>query len=79
LKLADSGDSTQDGSFYDSASIILLTATEEIEPMLKNDRWITEQAQQGMIEPFEPTLVRSVSADGNGTLRKVLSFGLSFN
>ncbi|MBD3882494.1 dCTP deaminase [Phormidium tenue FACHB-886] len=45
--------------------------------MLKNDRWIHEQAQLGMIEPFEPKLVRSVSADGNGLLRPVLSFGMS--
>jgi len=45
--------------------------------MLKNDRWILEQAQNGMIEPFEPHLIRSVSADGNGLTRKVLSYGLS--
>jgi dCTP deaminase len=48
-----------------------------MEPMLKNDRWILEQAQNGMIEPFEPHLIRSVSADGNGLTRKVLSYGLS--
>lgn len=45
--------------------------------MLKNDRWIVEQAENGMIEPFEPRLVRSVSLDGNGLLRPVLSYGLS--
>ncbi len=45
--------------------------------MLKNDRWILEQAQNGMIEPFEPQLIRSVSVDGNGLTRKVLSYGLS--
>lgn len=45
--------------------------------MLKNDRWIVEQAENGMIEPFEPRLVRSVSVDGNGLLRPVLSYGLS--
>nr|WP_088894445.1 dCTP deaminase [Leptolyngbya ohadii] len=45
--------------------------------MLKNDRWILEQAQNGMIEPFEPHLIRSVSVDGNGLTRKVLSYGLS--
>lgn len=45
--------------------------------MLKNDRWIVEQAKDGMIEPFEPGLVRSVSVDGNGLLRPVLSYGLS--
>jgi dCTP deaminase len=48
-----------------------------MEPMLKNDRWILEQAQNGMIEPFEPQLIRSVSVDGNGLTRKVLSYGLS--
>lgn len=45
--------------------------------MLKNDRWILEQAQNGMIEPFEPHLIRSISVDGNGLTRKVLSYGLS--
>lgn len=45
--------------------------------MLKNDRWITEQAKQGMIEPFEPQLVRHVSLDTNGLGRPVLSYGLS--
>jgi dCTP deaminase len=45
--------------------------------MLKNDRWIIEQAQKGMIEPFESRLIRSVSVDGNGTIRPVLSYGLS--
>ncbi|WP_439648889.1 dCTP deaminase [Leptolyngbya ohadii] len=50
---------------------------QEQEPMLKNDRWILEQAQNGMIEPFEPHLIRSVSVDGNGLTRKVLSYGLS--
>ncbi|KAB8335153.1 dCTP deaminase [Scytonema tolypothrichoides VB-61278] len=45
--------------------------------MLKNDRWIIEQAQLGMIEPFEPSLVRAVSIDSTGLLRPVLSYGLS--
>ena len=39
--------------------------------MLKNDKWILEQAQKGMIEPFEPELVRHVEQ------RKVISYGLS--
>lgn len=39
--------------------------------MLKNDRWILEQAQKGMIEPFENTLVRQVEG------RQVVSYGLS--
>ncbi|MBD2018858.1 dCTP deaminase [Leptolyngbya sp. FACHB-36] len=45
--------------------------------MLKNDRWIIEQAKTGMIEPFEPKLVRAVSLDGNGLTRPVVSYGLS--
>ena len=48
--------------------------------MLKNDRWIHEQALQGMIAPFEPKLIRTVAADGSdgmGLGRKVLSFGMS--
>ena len=28
--------------------------------MLKNDRWITEQAEQGMLEPFQTGLVLSL-------------------
>lgn len=43
--------------------------------MLKNDRWIYEQAQRGMIEPFCPELVRRV--EWNGQMRPVLSYGLS--
>ena len=39
--------------------------------MIKNDRWIREQAQQGMIDPFVPELVRQVDD------RKVLSYGCS--
>ncbi len=38
--------------------------------MLKNDLWITQQAKQGMIKPFEPHLVRHV--DGI----PVISYGL---
>lgn len=38
---------------------------------LKSDRWICEQAANGMITPFVPSLIREV--DG----RKVLSFGCS--
>jgi dCTP deaminase len=43
--------------------------------MLKNDRWIKDQAAQGMIEPFEPALVRHL--DPETRLRPVLSFGCS--
>lgn len=40
--------------------------------MLKNDAWITSQAQAGMITPFEPRSVRQTDA-----ARQVLSYGLS--
>jgi dCTP deaminase len=39
--------------------------------MLKNDKWILEKARQGMIEPFEESLIRHVEN------RKVISYGLS--
>ena len=50
--------------------------------MLKNDRWINEQAAAGMLEPFQPGLVREVEAaspeQGWDThLRPVLSYGTS--
>lgn len=48
--------------------------------MLKNDAWILEQAEGGMIYPFLPELVRTVmtpDADGSYYERPVLSFGLS--
>lgn len=54
--------------------------------MLKNDRWIKEQAQNGMIEPFVPELVRHDVIDPEydeafeicgGTFRKTLSYGVS--
>lgn len=37
--------------------------------MIKNNEWIKEQAQGGMIEPFEPTLIRQVND------LKVISYG----
>ena len=43
--------------------------------MLKNDRWITEQAQKGMLEPFQTGLVRHL--DPEQRMRPVLSFGCS--
>lgn len=51
--------------------------------MLKNDRWIVEQARAGMIDPFEAELVRQVVVTDAGqapqadTARQVLSYGLS--
>ena len=43
--------------------------------MLKNDRWITEQAQKGMLEPFQNGLVRHL--DPEQRMQPVLSFGCS--
>jgi dCTP deaminase len=40
--------------------------------MIQNDIWIKAMAEQGMITPFEPTLIRQVSPD-----RRVISYGLS--
>jgi len=40
--------------------------------MLKNDEWIKEKANQGMISPFEPQQVRRVDND-----LPVISYGLS--
>lgn len=48
--------------------------------MIKNDTWITQMAAQGMIQPFEPALVRQIEAahpDGSQPLQRVISFGLS--
>jgi dCTP deaminase len=48
-------------------------------PVIKNDAWITKMAQQGMIAPFEPQLVRAVALDAARpeTSHKVISYGLS--
>ena len=43
--------------------------------MLKNDRWITEQAAAGMLEPFQAGLIRHL--DPEQQQRPVLSFGCS--
>lgn len=44
--------------------------------MLKNDKWIIEQAKKGMITPFEAKLVREVSTMSGLTV-PALSYGLS--
>ncbi|NJL61649.1 MAG: dCTP deaminase [Methylacidiphilales bacterium] len=43
--------------------------------MIKNDIWIKEMAQQGMITPFEPSLIREITE--NNAARRVISYGLS--
>lgn len=44
--------------------------------MLKNDKWIIEKAALGMIEPFEPSLIRKITLD-SGVVVPTLSYGLS--
>ena len=43
--------------------------------MLKNDNWIRQQAANGMIKPFQPSLVRHL--DPERRLAPVLSYGCS--
>ncbi|MBD2490875.1 dCTP deaminase domain-containing protein [Aulosira sp. FACHB-615] len=45
--------------------------------MIKNDKWITEMAQQGMISPFEPSLIRKVQKETSVDAQPVISYGLS--
>ena len=45
--------------------------------MIKNDIWITQMAQKGMISPFEPSLIRKVQQDRELGLKPVISYGLS--
>lgn len=45
--------------------------------MIKNDIWIAQMAQKGMISPFEPTLIRELKGDQALPLRRVISYGLS--
>ncbi len=44
--------------------------------MIKNDIWIKEMAQKGMITPFEPKLIRTVELE-SGIKIPALSYGLS--
>ncbi|MEB3359869.1 MAG: hypothetical protein VKK04_24295 [Synechococcales bacterium] len=42
--------------------------------MIKNDTWIAQSAKKGMIEPFEPSLVRKIPRDGeSAALHPVIS------
>lgn len=45
-------------------------------PSFKNDRWIVEQAQLGMISPFEESSVRTVNTPNQGSV-PALSYGTS--
>lgn len=44
--------------------------------MIQNDAWIAKMADQGMISPFEPHLIREVES-GAGLPHRVISYGLS--
>ena len=44
--------------------------------MIQNDAWIAKMADQGMISPFEPHLIREVESGGVNPHR-VISYGLS--
>ena len=45
---------------------------------IKSDKWIRRMAERhGMIEPFEPQLVRHVPSEITRNMRPVVSFGLS--
>ncbi len=45
--------------------------------MIKNDAWITTMAVEGMIQPFQPSLVRHVHLNGSSQPHPVISYGLS--
>lgn len=45
--------------------------------MIKNDDWIAHRAAQGMITPFEPSLVRQIEGQVAGQIQRVISYGLS--
>ena len=45
--------------------------------MIKNDIWITEMAQTGMILPFESSLIRKLQPDLSQIPQSVISYGLS--
>ena len=45
---------------------------------IKSDKWIRQMAERhGMIEPFEPQLVRHVPSEITRNMRPVVSYGLS--
>jgi deoxycytidine triphosphate deaminase/intein/homing endonuclease len=45
--------------------------------VIKNDIWITEMAQKGMISPFESSLIRKLQPDSSVVSQPVISYGLS--
>ncbi len=45
--------------------------------VIKNDIWIAKKAQEGMIVPFESSLIREIKNSDAGQLQRVISYGLS--
>jgi len=45
--------------------------------VLKNDIWIAQMAEKGMISPFEPSLIREYKTDLASPFRRAISYGLS--
>jgi dCTP deaminase len=45
--------------------------------VIKNDIWIAEMAQKGMISPFESSLIRKLEKDASSGIQPVISYGLS--
>ncbi|MGG6240237.1 dCTP deaminase [Nodosilinea sp. AN01ver1] len=45
--------------------------------MIKNDAWIAKMANEGMIDPFQPSLVRQLDQTDQGLGQPVISYGLS--
>jgi dCTP deaminase len=45
--------------------------------VIKNDIWIAQMADKGMISPFEPSLIREQKGDETLPLRPLISYGLS--
>ncbi|MGB3199601.1 MAG: dCTP deaminase [Nodosilinea sp.] len=45
--------------------------------MIKNDAWIAKMADEGMIDPFQPSLVRQLDPADKGLGQPVISYGLS--
>ncbi|MGB3310678.1 MAG: dCTP deaminase [Nodosilinea sp.] len=45
--------------------------------MIKNDAWIAKMANEGMIEPFQPSLVRQLEPVDKSSGQPVISYGLS--
>ncbi|MBE9157569.1 dCTP deaminase [Nodosilinea sp. LEGE 06152] len=45
--------------------------------MIKNDAWIAKMANEGMIDPFQPSLVRQLDQTDKSLGQPVISYGLS--